>query len=115
MKNYMKEYIKSIDELIEKKKIDDIDEVIEEHLLKIGFYQHERLIHFLVTMLFTILSFACLLYTINNFSLGFMLLTIVFLCLEIPYIFHYYFLENSVQHMYDQHDVLIEIKKHKSK
>ena len=115
MKNYMKEYIKSIDELIEKKKIDDIDEVIEEHLLKISFYQHERLIHFLVTMLFTILSFGCLLYTLNFFSIGFMLLTIVFLCLEVPYIFHYYFLENSVQHMYDQHDELIKIRDKKTK
>ncbi len=110
MKNYMKEYIKSIDELIEKKKIDNIDEVISEHLLKIGFYQHERLIHFLVTILFTLLSFFTLIYTINNVSIGFILLTIIFLCLLVPYIFHYYFLENSVQHMYDQHDELLKIK-----
>ena len=113
MKNYMKEYIESIDKLIESKKISNIDEVIEEHLLKISFFQHERLIHFLVTMLFTILSFACIIYTINNISIGFVLLTIVFLCLEVPYIFHYYFLENSVQHMYIQHDELIKIKNKK--
>jgi hypothetical protein len=115
MKNYMKEYIESIDKLIEEKKIDNIDEVIKEHLLKIQFYQHERLIHFLVTMLFTILSFGCIIYTINNISLGFVLLTIVFLCLEVPYIFHYYFLENSVQHMYIQHDDLVKIKNDKRK
>ena len=53
----MKEYIKSIDELIASKKVNNIDDVISEHLIKIGFYQHERLIHFLVTMLFTIISF----------------------------------------------------------
>ena len=113
MKNYMKEYIEGIDKLIESKKIDNIDEVIEEHLLKIGFYQHERLIHFLVTMLFTILAFGSILYTINNISIGFVLLTIALLCLEVPYIFHYYFLENSVQHMYIQHDELIKIKNKK--
>jgi len=28
----------------------------------------------------------------------------------VPYIFHYYFLENSVQHMYIQHDELLKIK-----
>ena len=111
----MKEYIQSIDKLIESKKIDNIDEVIEEHLLKIGFYQHERLIHFLVTMLFTILTFGCFLYTINNVSLAFILLTIVLMCLEVPYIFHYYFLENSVQHMYIQHDELVKIRDKKSK
>ena len=115
MKNYMKEYIESIDKLIENKKIDNIDEVIEEHLLKISFYQHERLIHFLVTMLFTLLSFGTLLYTINNVSIGFIVLTVGFLCLEVPYIFHYYFLENSVQHMYNQHDELIKIKNEKKK
>ena len=109
----MKEYIESIDKLIESKKIDNIDEVISEHLLKIGFYQHERLIHFLVTMLFTILTFSCFLYTINNVSIAFILLTLILFCLEVPYIFHYYFLENSVQHMYLQHDKLVEIKKNK--
>ena len=111
----MKEYIQSIDKLIENKKIDNIDEVISEHLLKIGFYQHERLIHFLVTMLFTILTFGCFIYTINNVSLAFILLTIVLMCLEVPYIFHYYFLENSVQHMYIQHDELVKIRDKKSK
>ena len=113
MKNKMKEYIEGIDKLIESKKIDNIDELIEEHLLKIGFYQHERLIHFLVTILFTLLTFGTLLYTLNNFSIGFALLTVAFLCLEVPYIFHYYFLENSVQHMYDQHDDLVKIKNKK--
>ena len=106
----MKEYIKDIDEKIESGKIEKIDDVIKEHLLKIQFYQHERLIHFLVTMLFTILSFASLIYTINNVSLGFVILTALLLCLEVPYIFHYYFLENSVQHMYEQHDALVRIK-----
>ena len=106
----MKEYIKSIDELIASKKVNNIDDVISEHLIKIGFYQHERLIHFLVTMLFTIISFGSIIYTINNVSIGFVLLTAVLLCLLIPYIFHYYFLENSVQHMYEQHDELLKIK-----
>lgn len=109
----MKEYIESIDKLIESKKIDNIDSVIEEHLLKIGFYQHERLIHFLVTMLFTALTFATFLYTINNTSIAFIILTMLLFCLEVPYIFHYYFLENSVQHMYIQHDKLISLKNNK--
>ena len=111
MKNYMKEYIKSIDDLLEDKKIKDIDFVIENHLIKIKFFQHERLIHFLVTMLFAIMFLISFLFSLNNFSIGLLLLDLMFVALLIPYIFHYYFLENSVQYMYVQYDKLIELKK----
>lgn len=111
MKLYMKDYIKSIDDLINKNEEKNIDSVIEEHLIKIKFFQHERLIHFLVTMLFAILTLITFLYTMDNFSFGLLLLFILFLCLLIPYIFHYYYLENSVQYMYRQYDKLKKIKK----
>ena len=43
MKKYLYDYIKSIDKILEKKEIND--NIIKEHLIKIGFFQHERLIH----------------------------------------------------------------------
>ena len=113
MKDYMKAYIDGIDELIKKRKKDNIDEVIETHLIKIKFFMHERLIHFLVTMLFAILTIISFFFTISHFSFGLFLLTLLFIVLLVPYIFHYYYLENSVQHMYDQYDSLVEIKKDK--
>ena len=115
MKSYMKEYIERIDNLIKNEKIDNVDEVIENHLIKIKFFMHERLIHFLVTMLFAIMTLLSFFYTLRNFSFGLFLLTFLFIILLVPYIFHYYFLENSVQHMYDQYDMLVSIKKNKKK
>lgn len=112
MKIYMKEYIDKIDEIISNnKKIDKIDELIEEHLIKIRFFMHERIVHFLVTMLFAIMFLITFLYSLNNFSIGIMFLNILFFSLLVPYIFHYYYLENSVQYMYKQYDKLKEKKK----
>lgn len=106
----MKEQILKVDTIIKEGKTKNIDAIIEEHLIKIKFYQHERLVHFLVTMLFAIMFLITFLYSLNNVSLGIILLDIMFFVLLIPYIFHYYYLENSVQYMYKQYDELLKIK-----
>ena len=106
----MKEHIKMIDKYIKENKKKNIEEVIEDHLIKIQFYQHERLVHFLVTMLFAIMFLITFLYSLNNVSLGIILLVIMFFILLVPYIFHYYNLENNVQYMYKQYDELKKIK-----
>ena len=106
MKDYMKEYIEKIDKIIEEKKINNKEELLKEHLVKIKFFQHERLIHFLVTMLFAIMFLMTFLYSLNNFNIGLIILNVLLLCLLVPYIFHYYYLENSVQYMYKQYDML---------
>ena len=106
----MKEYIIRIDKIIQDKKKKNVDEVIDEHLIKISFYQHERLVHFLVTMLFAIMFLITFLYSLKNTDLGIILLDLMFFILLVPYIFHYYKLENSVQYMYKQYDELKKIK-----
>ena len=54
MKEYLYNYIKEIDNLINSnKKIND--DVINNHLIKISFFQHERLIHLLVTIFYGLL------------------------------------------------------------
>ena len=111
MKDYMKEHISNIDNIIKEKNKKNIDSVISEHLLKIQFFQHERLIHFLVTMLFALMFLITFLYSLSNISLGLLLLDGLFMALLIPYIFHYYYLENSVQYMYKQYDELVKLKK----
>ena len=106
----MKEHISKIDKFIYENDKKNIKEVIEDHLIKIQFYQHERLVHFLVTMLFAILFLMTFLYSLEHISLGLVILDIMFLALLVPYIFHYYNLENSVQYMYKQYDKLKRIK-----
>ncbi|MBO4374358.1 MAG: hypothetical protein J5829_04550 [Lachnospiraceae bacterium] len=75
-----------------------------EILTQISFFSHERLIHLLVTLffaLFTVISMAAFVIT-SYLALG--VLSLLFLVLLIPYVRHYYILENSVQKMYAFYD-----------
>ena len=71
-----------------------------ELLKRIEFYQHERLIHLIVTMSFAVFFLLSLTMYFANSQIGLMLLTALLLIMLIAYIKHYYFLENSVQKMY---------------
>lgn len=105
----MKDYKKKIDEMIKNSSFENKEEIIKEHLDRISFYQHERLIHLIVTITFAILEMLSLiLLSIMSNTLS-ILLTCLFFILLVPYIFHYYFLENYVQNMYRQYEKLLEI------
>lgn len=110
MKKSIFDYVKEVENILKNKKIDNIDDAIENHLIKISFYQHERLVHLIVTVLFALLSIVSLLYTITIPSIGMMLLTFMFILLLVPYIMHYYYLENNVQKLYTYYDEMIKIK-----
>lgn len=86
----------------------DYKKEIEKHLIQIGFFMHERLIHLIVTVVFAILTVGAILYTVAAPSLGMLVLILAFMCLLVPYIMHYYLLENGVQKMYEQYDRLLE-------
>ena len=77
---------------------------LEEHLVQVGFFQHERLIHLIVTVTFALLEMLAIVLSMISDSLFTLLLPIVILILLIPYIRHYYILENEVQKMYVQYD-----------
>ena len=55
MREYLGDYVKEVDKKIEEKNITEKD--IENHLIKIEFFQHERLIHLLVTLAYGIFLF----------------------------------------------------------
>lgn len=86
----------------------DYEGLINRHLEQIAFFQHERLIHLLVTILFAILTFAAFFVTLLNFSYGSLALMCALLILLVPYVMHYYTLENGVQKMYQQYDILVQ-------
>ncbi len=69
-------------------------------LQRIEFYQHERLIHLLVTLAFAIFFLLAMLAALVLKQIPLLILAGLFLALLIPYIKHYYFLENSVQELY---------------
>jgi len=71
-----------------------------ELLKRIEFYQHERLIHLIVTMSFAVFFLLSLMMYFSVGQIGLLLLSVIFLVMTAAYIKHYYFLENSVQRMY---------------
>lgn len=105
-------YRKYIDELLSR---DDLDweAVIREHLIQISFFQHERLIHLIVTVTFALLEVIVVGCLVMSFTPEVALLALAILVLLIPYIRHYYILENEVQKMYGQYDKMVEKRDHK--
>lgn len=116
MKKRIIYYMKNIDRLLANADDStDWDEEIKKHLIQIGFFMHERLIHLIVTVVFAMMTIICILYAINNPTIGMLLLIVAFMILLIPYIMHYYLLENGVQKMYTQYDDMLERKERKEK
>jgi len=112
-------YRKRIDELLQSKDA-DWEKILDEHLTQVAFFQHERLIHLIVTVLFAVLEIMSILGTVilsamESGNIAMSILTILLLVLLIPYIRHYYILENEVQKMYVQYDKLLEKIEEKNK
>ena len=111
MKAYMKETMafvrKYIDEEMQSAPEDRTRKVLAEFEKKISFFQHERLIHLIVTFFFALFL---LMEIYALFTLPFSyapvcgVLVVLFFVLVVAYVFHYYFLENSVQQMYKTRD-----------
>ncbi len=111
MGNKLKEYIRSIRELIEDKdSIGSIEALRRELLTEIGFWQHERLIHLLVTFLFALITMAVLIVIMFYQSIAVLVLFFALLCLLVPYIRHYYILENGVQTLYVLYEDLTRLE-----
>ena len=72
----------------------------------IGFFQHERLVHEFVMILFALLSVGGILFFVAAPSISIFCLDVLFFALLIPYIKHYYGLENGVQRLYEVYDKL---------
>ena len=112
MRKRLVEYRKRIDALVaEAPASADWDAVIEEHLVQISFFQHERLVHLLVTLAFAIMelgSAVAAMLAPSPLSAALMLLLLVLL---VPYIVHYYFLENETQKLYAQYDRMLALGK----
>lgn len=98
MKKEINEYMEFVKKRLSSEEIDS--EFIETFLTRIKFYQHERLIHLIVTMTFAIMTVISFFILMTSGGIGAVLLSLLFLGLTVPYVMHYYFLENSVQTLY---------------
>lgn len=105
MADRIRQYMTYVEQLLESDEQDiDWEEEMKKHLVQIQFFAHERLIHLIVTVLFAIMTMSVFLYAMDHFSWQILLLIAALMVLLVPYIRHYFLLENSVQDMYEQYD-----------
>jgi hypothetical protein len=100
MKKYLDQYIAMLEKILQEGKISDFEYLKAEHIKQIQFIQHERLIHFLVTMMFAIIEFICMGIFLVTSNMAVMVLVVLVLGLIVPYVWYYYYLENHTQKLY---------------
>ena len=105
MNKRIRNYIKFINEYLScEHSVQEFERMESEHLVRISFFQHERLVHLLVTLAFALMTVGCTLVIVITGYIYLLGLLTLFMILLIPYIWHYYVLENGVQEMYRQYD-----------
>ena len=101
MREYMKEYIKEIDTKI-KDNHKFTKEEIDDFLFKMKLFQKERVIHLVITL--TYVFFTILFLFLTEYIFMMFIIFFILLIFDACYVYHYFFLENSVQYMYKQYD-----------
>lgn len=105
MKNRMNRYIEKIEDLLGQDRAETAwQEILTEHIQQIQMFQHERLIHLLVTLFFALMEIVFVGISLVCVQIGSLVLAGMTLILLIPYIGHYYFLENKTQYLYELYD-----------
>lgn len=109
MEKRLKNYLAWMEELNpETLSSQEKDELRREVLVQIQFFQHERLIHLIVTVTFAVLTVMSVLGFVATAQIGLLILTGMLLVLLVPYIRHYYILENGVQKLYQYYDSIVK-------
>lgn len=75
-------------------------------LVQIQFFQHERIIHLIVTHLFAMITIVTLVGMMYFKTIPLLILFVLEMSLVFPYIVHYYHLENGTQFLYTMYDRL---------
>ena len=101
-------YLKAISEKAEKNEFtpEELEVLRQQASLQIAFFQHERLIHLIVTMTFALMTIITLAGICITGYLPLTALMVLLLVLLVPYIRHYYILENGTQTLYRYYDSL---------
>jgi membrane glycosyltransferase len=96
----MKEHEQYMEEIVWNQPQMDLNELRDTHWVQIGFLQHERLVHLMVTLAITILMILSFVVTWFLPVVLMLLLDVLLTVLEVAYIVYYYKLENMVQRWY---------------
>ena len=109
MEKRLKEWLNRMEKLnIEELSEEEHGKMTQELLIQIGFFQHERFVHLIVTITFALLTMMSVMSFLFLMQPGLLVLTILLLVLLVPYVRHYYILENGVQKLYEYYDMLVK-------
>lgn len=86
---------------------ENLEKTMKKHMTEIYFFMHERFIHLVVTVLFALGTFMTIFTYLLSENVGLLALALLMIILLVPYVNHYYLLENGVQKMYVQYDELL--------
>lgn len=108
----LQEYIEYINEMTKPENLNKLtqqekEELKSQLLTQIQFFQHERLIHLIVTHMFAVITIVTLAAMIAFKTIPLFLLMVLEIGLLFPYIVHYYHLENGTQKLYTFYDRFI--------
>lgn len=81
------------------------------HEKQISFLQYERIAHLHVLMGVILAQLISVIVLILSPSAGTIALAILFMMLLIPYVFHYFVLENTIQYWYQLYNSMLSIMK----
>lgn len=105
MEKRLKDYLAWMEKVSKQELSDEQKEDMRQKMLvQIQFFQHERLIHLIVTVTFALLTMLSVLASLMLVQVGLLVLTVLLVVLLVPYIRHYYILENGVQKLYEYYD-----------
>lgn len=107
MKKYIKEYISEIDKKINDNHKFSSDE-IDDFLFKMKLFQKERIIHLVITLSYVF--FTIIFLFITKYIFAMFIIFFILLIFDGFYVYHYFFLENSVQYMYKQYDKIKQLQ-----
>jgi hypothetical protein len=100
MIRFLNQHIREVNEKIKDNKSRNWRVILKHHRETIKFVQHERLIHLLVTLAFGIKFLVMMVFSLIYPRAILFVVDGLLLVLLVPYIFHYFRLENGVQKMY---------------
>lgn len=120
MEKQLKQYEKFIEKSVHEKHTPaEWTHLTAFHRDMVANFQHERLIHLIITLFFVAISLIMLALTtyyvaLNHYSLMTILMSIttaILIILSIFYVKHYYFLENHIQRLYKYSEILLSHNK----
>ncbi len=98
MKEYIDFYIREVEEKIKNKE----NNLEKEMLIKIDFFNKERLIHLIITLFYA--SFTVIFICHIKDSVIYFIFALFMICFLIPYIIYYFKLEARIKYLYKLYD-----------